>query len=177
MHITDSELVRKISHKDEKAFCELINRYGGLIKSIVRFHLKNLSMWQDDCTNEILLGIWQNIRHYDESKNSLKNWIAAVSKYKCIDFKRKHIKELNFSEIDENIIDVNDVLNETRYELISEIESLLSELSDSDKDIFVRRFILGQAINEIADETGQSASCIYTRISRNRTKLKKKFGR
>jgi len=35
-----------------------------------------------------LLAIWDNIDSFDEDKNSFKNWVAAISKYKSIDYQR-----------------------------------------------------------------------------------------
>lgn len=54
MDMTDTELARRICRRDEAAFTELIKRYGGLIKAIVRYHLSGISMWQEDCVNDIL---------------------------------------------------------------------------------------------------------------------------
>ena len=39
--------------------------------------------------NDILFSIWQNIDRFDANKNTLKNWIGAVSKYRAINYKRK----------------------------------------------------------------------------------------
>lgn len=81
MNITDDELVYLIIKKNQSAFDELIRRYGGLIKSIVKYHLKDIAMWQEECINDILFSIWKNIDRFDARKNTLKNWIGAVSKY------------------------------------------------------------------------------------------------
>lgn len=99
MYKTDEDLARFVASGDEYAFEELIRRYGGLIKSIVRYHLRDISMWQDDCINDILFKIWQNIDRFDAEKNNLKNWIGAVAKYRAIDYKRKYYRELTAGEL------------------------------------------------------------------------------
>ncbi len=73
MDITDTELAQRVAGRDEKAFTELIKRYGGLIRAIVKYHLRDISMWQEDCVNDILFAVWQNIDRFDAGKNSLRN--------------------------------------------------------------------------------------------------------
>ena len=96
----DRQLAAGIRRKEEKALDQLIDQYGRLIKSIVFYHLGDF--YRDECINDILLCIWNHIDQYHPEKNSLKNWIGAICKYKCIDYKRKFYKE-NFVELDENI--------------------------------------------------------------------------
>lgn len=43
--------------------------------------------------NDVLLAIWDHIDSFQPEKNSFKNWIAAIEKYKAIDYLRKYQKE------------------------------------------------------------------------------------
>lgn len=170
--ISDESIIKGILIHDEKAFEIMIDKYGGLIKSIVSYHLFSLKDYQDECVNDILLSIWQNIKSYDESKNTLKNWIGAVSKYKCIDYKRKYYKNQCFDELDENIVDAR---NDFENELEDEIESILCYLKEEDRVLFLRYYILGEKINEIAEETDSTPAFLFNRLSRGRKKLRKIF--
>ena len=84
MDINDAELARRIVRGDEEAFEELIRRYGGLIKAIVRYHLKDMPYLREDCVNDILFTVWRNINRFDAGKNALKNWLGAVAKYRAL---------------------------------------------------------------------------------------------
>lgn len=166
---SDELIADGIIKKDERAFGALVDKYGGLIKSIVRYHLSAFPSYIEDCENDILLALWQNMARYDAGKNSLKNWIGAVSKYKCIDYKRKYYKELETENIEDKIIAQNDV-----YESLKEdVQSLLAGLSDSDRELFYRRYILGERVEEIARSSGKNAAFLYNRLSRGRKKLKR----
>lgn len=169
--MNDRQLVCGILHKDEQALDCLVDRYGGLIKSIVSFHLCDI--YRDECINDILLSIWNNISKYDSAKNSLKNWIGAVCKYKCIDYKRKYYKE-QFSQLDENIPSSFSIeSNLLKQEIENDIDSLLSALSPEDQVIFRKRYIDNETTEEISHSMNISSSVLYNRLSRGRQKLKK----
>ncbi len=173
----DKRLSERVALKDEKAFEEIVRLYGGLIKSIVKYHLKNMPMWQEDCINEILMNIWCNMKRFDPEKSSLKNWIGACSKYRCIDFKRRYCRELLKGELDENIEDVQARTELLKQETEEEINSLLAGLDSKDREIFIKRYLLDKTIDEISVTEGRSPSYVYNRLSRGRKKLRRLFGR
>lgn len=170
---TDARLTDGIRSKDESALDGLIEKYGGLIKAIVSRHLGMMPSHIDECVNDILFSVWNNIERFDPGKNSLKNWIGAISKYKCIDYKRKYYKELCAEELSPDTpsgkaADAAVIQKET----MAEIMSLLSCLNPKDRRLFYRRYILSQPVTEIAEKTGQDSSVLYNRLSRGRRKLK-----
>lgn len=166
----DEQIVRGIINKDKNALVMLIDSYGSLIKSIVGYHLSVLKPYQEECINDVLLSVWQNIKKFDSSKNSLKNWIGAICKYKCIDYKRKHYREISlYEELDENIPDNEDKLESI---LDSEVNSLLEGLTAGDRELFYRHYILGEKVEQIAEQTSNKPSILYNRLSRGRKKLR-----
>ena len=165
----DRQLAAGIRRKEEKALDQLIDQYGCLIKSIVFYHLGDF--YRDECINDILLCIWNHIDQYHPEKNSLKNWIGAICKYKCIDYKRKFYKE-NFVELDENI-PVSDQTEKIilEQEMEHEIQTLLSSLSQKDQELFRRRYINEESIAEISHDMKLAPSVLYNRLSRGKKKL------
>lgn len=174
MDITDNELVSLTAARNEDAFSELVRRYGGLIRAIVKYHLKDISMWQEDCINDILFAVWQNIDRFDAEKNSLKNWIGAVAKYRSINYKRKFYRELTAGELTEDITDGKgadaDIL---KKEIEAETISLLSGLSPEDREIFIQRYFMEEKVEAIAEQNNRPTSWIYNRLSRGRKKLRR----
>lgn len=171
MAMTDDELVYGIRRKDESALDALVHQYGGLIKSVVSYHISEI--YRDECINDILFSIWNNISKFNPEKNSLKNWIGAVCKYKCIDYKRKYYKE-KISEMDENIpssytAEQSILMQETE----KEIDELLSYLRPTDREIFRRRYIENETVDEISNQMHIESSVLYNRLSRGRRRLKK----
>ena len=170
---TDEKLVSGVKARDEAALELLISKYGGLIKSIVSGHLSQMPSHVDECVNDILFSVWENIGRYDPRKNSLKNWIGAISKYKCIDYKRKYYKELCAEELDPAAVsDSGADAAVIQKEIMGEIMSLLGCLKPRDRKLFYRRYILSESIEEIAESSGESAAALYNRLSRGRKKLR-----
>ncbi len=175
MKISDEKLARLTSKGNEKAFEEILRRYGGLIKAIVYYHLSNISMWQDDCINDVLLKIWQNIDRFNPQKSTLKNWIGAVAKYRAIDYKRKYCRELITGELNENIADERCAL--LQNEIKEEVDSLLENLSAEDREIFIQRYIMDRTVDDIARSQERTTGYIYNRLSRGRKKLRRLFAK
>ena len=90
----DKIIIKYIKKKKEEGLRLLIEAYGDYINTIVKNNLKDLSYYQEECINDILLSIWNNIDSYDKDKNTLKNWIGVISKYKTIDYKRKYLPKM-----------------------------------------------------------------------------------
>ncbi len=176
MYANDAQLARAVKNGSERAFEELIRLYGGLIRAIVRYHLKCMPQYAGECENDVLLSVWQNIDRFDPSKNSLKNWLGAVAKYRAVNYKRKYIRELSDAELTDEIsggqsADAELLANEVREEILS----LLDDLSTADRDIFIRRFILEQPVEKIAAANGKKPSWVYNRLSRGRKVLRVKW--
>lgn len=178
MDLTDNELVVLVIQKNQSAFDELISRYSGLIRSIVKYHLRDISMWQDDCINDIFFAIWQNINQYNPNKNSLKNWIGAVSKYRSINYKRKFYKDFMAGELNEWMTDGKQIdAKIMEQEIEDEIKSLLSALKPIDREIFIRHYFCGEELGEISIDLHKSNGWIYNRISRGKKKLRKIYAK
>lgn len=165
----DNYITEGIKKGDEKAFGVMVDTYGGLIKAIVYRHLSAFPESCGECINDVLLCIWRNIGSYDPKKNTLKNWIGAVSKYRAIDYKRRLYRELCEEPLDDNI---PAAAEELCRELKEETESLLSYLSAGDRELFYRHYILGERVQDIAEGSGRSQAFFFNRLSRGRKRIR-----
>ncbi|WP_459499180.1 sigma-70 family RNA polymerase sigma factor [Bacillus sp. C1] len=174
MEITEKNVVQELRKRNEKALYVVIDQYGGLIKSIVRKHLSLLEDVQEECMDDILLAIWEHIEKFDGEKNTLKNWIAAISKYKSIDYARKYAKLVNQKGLDQmgEIVEKNSIPEDV---VSIEMENMLSHLNKQDKEIFMKRYVEEDSVEEIANDMGMKHSVIYNRLSRGRQKLRTLF--
>ena len=105
MIITEHNVVQHLRRKNEKAITFIIHVYGGLISSIIKRHLNYQQQDYEECLDDVLLSVWNHIECFDASKNSFKQWIAAIAKYKAIDYRRRQMmynnKQLLVSEVKE----------------------------------------------------------------------------
>jgi RNA polymerase sigma-70 factor (ECF subfamily) len=172
MGINEKNVVSQIKMKNENALDFILSQYGGLIKSIIGKHLYNMEQLNEECMDDVLLSVWNNIDKFHEEKNSLKNWLAAITKYKCIDYKRKYLKYTRHENIDEMEADL---FSEDRFmenEISLELQSLLKNLKKEDQELFIKHYIDEQDIGTIARETEVKSSVIYNRLSRGKKRLR-----
>lgn len=124
------------------------------------------------------MAVWDNIDTFCPEKNSFKNWVAAIAKYKSIDYKRRYLKLLE----QENIEGLNLASSWSgekaimEQELSQEMESLLSHLSENDREIFKQYYVEDQEVETIAQAMRVKESNVYNRLSRGRARLRKIYG-
>jgi RNA polymerase sigma-70 factor (ECF subfamily) len=176
MKVNEYNYIKELRNRNEKALDYVIDNYSWIIKSIVGKHLYGIQSVQEECINDILLGIWNNINSFDESKSDFKNWMAGICKFKCIDYKRKYLKDLQHENIEDlNISDDGIEKKELENELSNEIEALLNCLKEKDRDLLYKLYVEERDINEISSEYGMKKEVIYNRLSRAKKKIKDIF--
>ena len=176
MKINEENFIIQLRKRNEKALDYVIDTYGWIIKSIVKKHLYNLQSVQDECINDVLIGIWNNIDTFDENKSEFKNWVAGIAKFKSIDYKRKYLKGLEY----ENIDDLNISVSESTYEILEnelslEVEEMSNCLNEKDRDLFYKLYVEEIEVNKISEETGMKRDAIYNRVSRAKKKIRDIF--
>jgi RNA polymerase sigma-70 factor (ECF subfamily) len=171
MKINETNYIEQLKKKNEKALLYVIDEYGGLLKAVIRKHLCGYPHLQEECLNDVLLGIWQHSNSYDESKNSFKNWIAAIARYQSIDYIRKHAKEqIIISLEDLGVEPQSDSIQKTN-ELTEEMEKLLLCLKPVDQEIFKKLYIEECSAEETSRQLRMKKSTLYNRVSRAKKKL------
>ncbi|MGU3393799.1 sigma-70 family RNA polymerase sigma factor [Priestia sp. D51] len=167
----DDWIVASIMRKKEKGLELLIDQYGGLITAIVRKHLGTLKSYEEECINDVLLAVWHHIHRFDSEKNTFKNWVAAVAKYKAIDYQRKYIKTQHESLNEAEFGETSGVHNVRGDDL----EELLGHLSEGDRELFKAYYLQEIELKQIAKKQETTISNLYNRLSRGRKKLKAIF--
>lgn len=170
MNISDENVVQQIKRKNELTIGYLIKNYGGLLNGIIRKYLIGHEQDIEECFADVLVSIWFHIDSFDATKNDFKQWIAAIAKYRAIDYVRKSEKTKQYIstfEMDERILSQpNSPLNEV------DLTSLLNELSDIERAIFEKYYVEGVPTEEIASEFQAKQSWVHNKLSRGRKKLK-----
>ncbi len=174
MAITEENFVKEMIDGNEKALDYVINNYAWILKTVLKKHLFYLMDYYDECMNDCLLAIWENIENYDSNRSSFKNWIGGIAKYKSIDYTRKYLKDLNNRNIEDvRIFDTETPLEEILTKEINiEIRKMLHCLSNEDKKIFKQLYFEEKNMDEISVNTGLSKPVLYNRLSRGRKKIR-----
>lgn len=173
MKITEVNFISQLKCKNEDALIYVIEQHGWVIKTIAKKHLHLRPELLEECLNDSLLAVWQNIEAFDSGKNSFQNWLAGITRFKAIDCKRKYIKQFYEEPLEaaENIVDIGSMI-QLEQEIAEEMKELLSCLSEQDRGIFERLFWGEESVKTISEEIGIKEAVIYNRVSRGKKKLK-----
>lgn len=167
----DKLIIKYIKKKNQKGMEILIDKYNALLTSIVRFHLGTLINYEEECVSDTLLAIWDNIDGFEKDKNSFKNWICAIAKYKAIDYKRKYLNKIETSSLDEQTYYIDK--NLLQIEIQEELNETLDFLSKEDEEIFRRYYLEDESVVDIANNKKLAISSVHSKLSRGRSKIRK----
>lgn len=177
LKISEENFIEQVKKGNEKALEYVIDNYAWILKTVIKKHLFYLPNLYEECMNDCLLNIWENIDSYDENRSSFKNWIGGIAKYKSIDYTRKYLKDLENQNIEDVTVAVGD--NSLKEILSKEIgvetEKMLSYLSKEDREIFEKLYFEDHNMDELSSSTGLNKSTLYNRISRGKKKIRNKI--
>lgn len=170
MRVTEVNVVQQIKLKNEDCIPYVLKTYGGLLNAIIRKYLQRNQQDIEECMADVLVSIWFHIDSFDSTKNEFRQWIAAIAKYRAIDYVRKSEKSkqnLNKFEFDERLSS-QPISKQIEFDM----SSLLNELNDTERTIFEKYYIEGVPSKEIANEFKTKESWVHNKLSRGRKKLK-----
>lgn len=99
----DAELVQRCRSGDERAWGELVGKYGKKVYGIA-YHLTFDRAEAEELTQDCFLKVWENLDRYEPSEASLLAWIAALSRNLCIDHYRKRRREKGFRFVSDDAV-------------------------------------------------------------------------
>lgn len=169
--LEDELIIKYIKKGKEKVIEMLIDSYRGLITAVVRKHLGILINYEEECVSDVLLSIWDNIKSFDYNKNTFKNWVCAISKYKAIDYKRKYLSRIETVGMTKEIYYIDTELMKSEIE--EDVKEILSYLNERDRELFTKHYLEGEDLESIAIKTNTKVSNLYNRLSRGRNKIRK----
>jgi len=174
MKITADNFIGQLRVHNEKALVYVVEEYGGLITSIVRKHLYAMPDSQEECFNDILLNVWNHIDSFNEIKNSFKNWIAGIARYRSIDYLRKYKRDLDNVSWDDIVVAKEDanLIQLVDQEISEELEMMLSCLKPEDQELFMKLYVEELDVNEVSRDMCMDKDVIYNRVSRGKRKMR-----
>jgi RNA polymerase sigma-70 factor (ECF subfamily) len=134
-----------------------------------RFHpdvhayaLARLGDWSgaEDVTQEVFVAAVTSIRRLrDEREPAVQAWFLHICRHKVIDHLRRNLRQRRLPvDEPEPASDPQHVV-EARLRA-DELRAALSKLTEDQRDILVRRFVLDHSIDEVASATGRSAGAV-----------------
>ena len=152
MKIDESNYISELKRKNSKALDYTYSKYVGLVYKVVFDLLKDTASKQDieECVSDIFTSLWKNATKYNDNITTFKKWLVAISN----------------DNIEKKIIQTNDV---------NTIIGIIKNMSETDRQIFIKRYILNENINNIAEYLKLPRTVIDNRLSRGRKFIKNKW--
>lgn len=178
MEINERNFVKQLKRKNENALLYVIENYGWVLKTVVKRQMGTLPQMWDDCMNDTLLAVWDNIESFDPAKSEFQNWLAGVCRFKALTYVRKYI-EFSREDLMEQMPEWEDEAAEREFlrrEYEEEVGRILSYLKKDDAMIFRLVYLEGLSMDEVAAKMNLSKTAIYGRISRGRKQIRKSIG-
>lgn len=172
-------VISELKSRNEKALDYLYESHLGLAYKIALDNLKDIGSREDieECVSDIFVGVWNNIDKYNGEVTTFKTWFCAVCRYKAIDYRRKLKSNTANVELDENEL-IEPLSVEDRVLIEEDIDALkgiIDSMPEVDRQIFIKRYILNEKIDDISKALGISRGAIDNRLSRGRKSIKNKW--
>lgn len=178
MQISEDNFVKELKRRNAKALDYLVDNYSNLIFKVVISVLGSDRREEAvECLNDVLLKVWEKIHFYDENKSKISSWLIAISKYTAIDYKRKFYKVQKQCNLDELMLEDERTIDEQILHIESKTEllNIIKDLGSPDKEIFIRKYFLGESLTQISEAVKLSTSAVNNRLFRGRKIIKDKL--
>lgn len=171
----DQELVKGIKANNSSCLKQLMDKYIGYIISVIAHIGKNYLTRQDieEISEDVFISFWEYRYDFILEGKSVKSYLATIARNKAknVLYSRKiELLPLEDDFIDSGLFVEEIVENKQLYEQINHI---VNEMQEPDKEIFIRRYFYYEKISQIAKELSINKKTIETRILRGREKLRK----
>lgn len=160
-------LVRRSQKGDADAFGELYSLYANEMYRFAYYYTSS-SHFAEDAVSEAVLSAFQKIRTLKRAE-SFKAWMFKIL-FNCCKKKQKEkamlLKQTEISALD------GFVSNEESYHEKVELNKVLMQLSDEEREIVLLSFACGYKSEEIGEMLGLKAATVRSKLSRAVQKIR-----
>ena len=177
--LTDLELIKRCSRRDEAAWEEIIQRHKRKVLGIA-YKFTGSFHEAEDLTQDIFLKVYRALDSYDRSQD-FTAWLVGVSRNACIDHYRrvKREKLVMSGDADELKNFKFDGLSPQgtleAVERASMVRRTLRELPDDLRTVLILRDLKGLSYGEIVEQLKLAEGTVKSRIHRGRLELAEKL--
>ncbi len=163
------ELIKRLKKKEDKAFEELIDDYGGVIYKVLHTYIRDKNN-VDDLFQDVFIKIYKNIHTFRE-ESKLSVWIYQIALNTVRNFLRKKCNK-DIYELQENSAAVDSaedvICNGDLRELL---ESYIGLLPENWQTVINLYYFNSYSYAEISEITGFPVGTVKTYLYRSKEKL------
>jgi RNA polymerase sigma factor (sigma-70 family) len=173
---SDDELLQLFARANsQEAFCQLVERYLGMIYSAALRRSGNATLAEEAAQNTFII-LARKARHLNR-RVRLGGWLHRVVWFEIAEAmrresRRQFVMQAYASSPLEKTMD-----DESRPEVLEQIDEALAELPPSDRDLLLLRFHSQFRFRQIASRLGFTEEASRKRVERALEKLRRLLGR
>jgi RNA polymerase sigma-70 factor (ECF subfamily) len=167
-------LLERIAAGEAAAIDECIDRYRGLIWSLVRRHLRQPAD-AEDVVQEVFIAIWRNAARFDSRIASESTFITMIARRRLIDRQRKQSRRIEASALvdepvgrsaaHESLLESSEYANRAR--------EMMGRLREEEQKVLQMAYLDGFSQSQIAEATELPLGTVKTHTRRGLDRLRK----
>ena len=170
--MTEEELHHKLTHRQQQALQEAMERYGSYVKTVIYNVLRSQGTREDleELSSDVFYSLWEQAGTI--SRGKIKAWLGAVARNRAKSFLRSNHQTL---PMDEDVLELPDASPENQAlekDLRRRLLAAVQSMSPVDKEIFLRYYYEYQTMEQISASMDIPVGTIKSRLSRGRRRLK-----
>ena len=173
----DREIVQLYWDRDERAISESDAKYGPLCRSVALRVLGNPED-REECVSDTWLRAWNAIP--PKRPDPLGAFLAKITRNLALDrWRQDHAAKRRAGETALALEELEEVVSGEsledelqRRELVRVLNGFLESLPETDRDLFLRRYLALETLKSLAEGTGRSVSAVHQRLGRLRVRLR-----
>jgi RNA polymerase sigma-70 factor, ECF subfamily len=169
---SDPHLVERAQAGDERAFAELVDRYGGAVVSLCYASTLNVAE-SEDLSQEVFMAAWRGLPRF-RGASAFSTWLFALARNACIDQARRRAVRPQLVDDREHAADVVD---EAPRETARAILAAAAELSLPLRQALLLRDVQGLSYEEIARVQDVPLGTVRSRLSAARAAVVERVSR
>ncbi|MCB9883634.1 MAG: sigma-70 family RNA polymerase sigma factor [Planctomycetes bacterium] len=171
--MNDSLLLR-LASGDGTAVSKILDRYGGLVWSLVRRFL-GTSADAEDLVQEIFIDLWKSADRFDPAVSSEGNFIAMIARRRLIDRRRRVARRADVFENLPEDVDIPDEVQPDAVEVADEARhaaEAMQRLSGDQQKVLKLAIYRGLTHQEISQKTGMPLGTVKSHARRGLIRIR-----
>lgn len=181
--INEKLVIEKLKQGDNNAYKYVYDSHYLALCKVSYYFLKDKNL-AESIVNDVIFHIWE-IREQLEIKTSLRSYLLQAVRNRCLNHLSllQNEKEIQFSSIERNGIQLQNIIPDTRQplgsllekELEQEIQKAINELPPECRRIFIMSRFDEMSYEQISVETGISTNTVKYHIKNALSILRKRL--
>jgi len=171
----DESIFARIAAGEPAAVSDCMDRYGGLVWSLVRSWIRNPAD-AEDATQEIFVELWKSAARFDRTAGSEVVFVTTIARRRLIDRLRAQGRQPQTEEFDEEsaaIAEADDGdLDVSQAVEVENAARALATLGVEQREMLLMGVVQGMTHSEIARATGKPLGTVKTQLRRGLMKVR-----